>query len=66
MVFRLTKYISVIVAYFEYQEGDRKSFANERLKEACNYALNMNSLEKDKDFKNQFKSLFKHADQHDK
>ncbi len=51
--------ISVIVAYFDYEEGDRKSFANERLKEASNYALNINGLEHDKQFKNHFKSLFK-------
>ncbi|HET6995863.1 MAG TPA: NYN domain-containing protein [Chitinophagaceae bacterium] len=55
----MKKGMTVIVAYFEYQENDRKSFANERLKEACNYALNINGLEKDKEYKNQFKSLFK-------
>jgi uncharacterized protein (TIGR00288 family) len=51
--------MSVIVAYFEYEENGHKSFANERLKEACNHVLNVNSLEKDKDYKNQFRSIFK-------
>ena len=54
--------IVVMVAYFEYEEDGRKSFANERLKEACNYAININGLEKDKEFKNAFKSLFKNTD----
>ena len=52
--------ISVIVAYFDYEENGKKSFANERLKDACNFVLNINALEKDKDYKNSFKSLFKH------
>lgn len=55
--------MSVVVAYFDYEENSRKSFANQRLKDACNFDLNINSLEKDKDFKNTFKSLFKHFDQ---
>ena len=58
----MKKGMSVVVAYFEYQEGDRKSFANERLKEACNFVLNINALEKDKDYKNTFKSLFRQPD----
>jgi len=54
--------MGVIVAYFEYEDGDRKSFANQRLKDACNFELNINSLEKDKDYKNMFKSLFRRGD----
>lgn len=55
----MKKGIPVIVTYFEYEENGRKSFANERLKDACNYAININALEADKEYKNQFKSLFK-------
>jgi uncharacterized LabA/DUF88 family protein len=55
----MKKGMTVVVAYFDYDENGKKSFANERLKEACNYALNINSLEHDKEYKNQFKSLFK-------
>ncbi len=58
----MKKGMGVIVAYFEYEEDGRKSFANERLKDACNFVLNINSLEKDKDYKNTFKSLFKQLD----
>lgn len=54
--------ILVNVAYFDYEENGRKSFCNERLKEACSIALNINALEKDKDYKNTFKSLFKNHD----
>lgn len=58
--------IGVIVAYFEYEDEGRKSFANQRLKDACNFALNINGLEKDKDYKNIFKSLFKQQGDLDK
>ena len=54
--------ITVIVAYFEYEENDKKSFANVRLKEAANFVININSLEKDKDYKASFRSLFKQFD----
>jgi Uncharacterized conserved protein len=54
--------ITVAVTYFEYEENGKKSFANERLKEACMLAININSLENDKDFKTVFKSLFKNQD----
>jgi len=54
--------ITVAIAYFEYQDGEKKSFANERLKEASSIAINVNSLEHDKDFKTYFKSLFKNQD----
>lgn len=51
--------ITVGLAYFEYEEDGRKSFANERLKDACSLAININSLETDREFKSNFKSLFK-------
>ena len=55
----MKKGVTVVVAYFGYEENGRKSFANERLKEASNYVLDINSLETDRDYKTQFKSLFK-------
>lgn len=54
--------INVIDVYFEYEDGERKSFSNERLKDVCNYAININGLKADKDFKSLFKSLFKHIE----
>jgi hypothetical protein len=51
--------IQVAVAYFDYKdENGRKSFCNERLKDACSFEININSLEKDREFKNSFFSLF--------
>ena len=55
----MKKGVTVVVAYFEYEDNGRKSFANERLKEASNCVLNINSLEHDREYKNQFKLLFK-------
>ena len=57
----MKKGIMVMTAYFDYEENGKKSFANERLKEACSLVLNINALEKDKDYKNMFKSLFKNS-----
>ncbi len=51
--------IRVLVAYFEYEEGDFKSFINGRLFSTCNYELNINRLENDKHFQAHFRSLFK-------
>lgn len=56
------KGIVVILVYFDYEENGRKSFANERLKDACSHALDICSLEKDKEFKTIFKSLFRESD----
>ena len=55
----MKKGVTVVVAYFGYEENGKKSFANERLKEACNYVIDVNSFENDREFKNQFKLLFK-------
>ena len=51
--------VRVMAAYFEYEEGEHKSFINERLLAICNYDLNINQLENDKNFKTLFKSLFR-------
>jgi len=51
--------IRVMAAYFQYEEAEYKSFINERLLAVCNYELNVNQLETDKNFKATFKSLFR-------
>lgn len=43
-------------------DAEDKSFINERLLSVCNYSLNINSLEHDKDFKAAFKGLFRKPD----
>ncbi len=55
--------VRVAAAYFEYHVGEHKSFINERLLNVVNYSMNVNDLEKDKDFKAMFKSLFHKADE---
>ena len=56
--------IRVMAAYFEYSHGEYNTFINERLLNVCNYALNINEMEKDKDFKARFKGLFRKGDEH--
>lgn len=51
--------IRVLVVYFDYKDGKDKSFANERLLNACNYSLNVNELEKDKKRLPVFTGLFR-------
>ena len=51
--------IRVMAAYFKYEQGEHKSFINERLLNVCNYSMNVNEMEKDKDFKAIFKGLFR-------
>lgn len=51
--------VRVVVTYFEYTDDKDKSFVNERLLAGCNYEMNVNRLENDKDFKSLFKALFK-------
>jgi len=51
--------VRVLAAYFEYDDGKDRSFINDRLLATCNYEMNVNRLESDKDFKAMFKSLFK-------
>jgi uncharacterized LabA/DUF88 family protein len=56
--------IRVMAAYFEYRHGEHNAFINERLLNVCNYVLNINEMEKDKDFKAIFKGLFRKSDEH--
>ena len=52
--------IRIVAAYFDFvQEDGKKSFINERLRNAVNYDLNLNALEKDKDYKAEFRHLFR-------
>ena len=51
--------VTVMAAYFMYQEGEHKSFINERLLNVCNYSINITEMEKDKDFKAIFKGMFR-------
>lgn len=53
--------IRVAVVYFDYESKtqNRKSFANERLLNACNYSLNVNELEKDRKYQSLFRGLFR-------
>jgi len=52
--------IRVLASYFEFTPTrGNKSFINERLKNSCDYAVDIIQLEHDKDFKNSFGSLFR-------
>jgi len=51
--------VRVLGVYFEFQTKDgKKSFINERLRSVVNYAVDVNALENDKEYKQAFKSLF--------
>ena len=54
--------VRVVVAHFDYKTEKDHQFANQRLLAACNYTLNINQLERDKDFKTSFKMLFRKAE----
>jgi uncharacterized LabA/DUF88 family protein len=54
--------VRVGVAFFEYDKDGKKSFVNERLVNAANFAININSLENDRDFKADFKMIFRQTD----
>ena len=52
--------VRVLVAHFEFQTKDgKKSFVNERLLSVVNYAVDVNALENDKEYKEAFNSLFR-------
>jgi uncharacterized LabA/DUF88 family protein len=60
--------VRVLGAYFEFEGKDgKKSFMNDRLLSVVNYAVDINALEDDKEYKQSFKSLFrKSADLNDR
>ncbi len=52
--------IRVLAAYFIFTDNTgRKCFINERLLNCCNYAVDISALDKDREFKSSFKSLFR-------
>jgi uncharacterized LabA/DUF88 family protein len=52
--------VRVLGAYFKFQGKDgHESFINDRLLSVVNYAVNINALENDKEYKQAFKSLFR-------
>lgn len=51
--------VRVLIAYFEYEVPNNKSFCNERLINAANHSININSLENDREFKAEFKTIFR-------
>jgi uncharacterized LabA/DUF88 family protein len=52
--------VRVLGVYFDFVTKDgKKSFINERLLSVVNYAVDVNSLESDKEYKQAFKSLFR-------
>ena len=68
LVRRLMKHgIRVAGFYFEYEHfhnnNNYRAFANKRLLEACNYSLNINQLENEKDCRGLFQSLFRQPKQ---
>ena len=51
--------VRVLCVYFKYHAKDgKKGFINERLLSVVNYAVDINALENDKEYKQAFKSLF--------
>jgi uncharacterized LabA/DUF88 family protein len=58
--------VRVLGAYFRFvtREG-KKSFINERLLALVNYAVDVSSLENDKDYKQHFTSMFRRKEDYD-
>ena len=51
--------IPVTAIYFDYRDGLKKSYINDRLLNACNYSLNVNGLERERKYQGQFRGLFR-------
>jgi uncharacterized LabA/DUF88 family protein len=52
--------VRVLAVYFDFtDEKGQKCFINERLINCCNYTLNISELDKDRDSKISFRSLFR-------
>ena len=58
--------VRVGIAFFEYSDKERKSFANERLINSANFSLNINNLENDRDFKSAFRTIFRQPEDNKK
>lgn len=56
--------IRVLAVYFDFTDkSGRKCFINERLLNCCNYALDISELDKHRESKSSFKSLFRSSDE---
>jgi len=56
--------IRVVAAYFDFIDNTgRKCFINERLLNCCNYTVDISALDKGREFKTTFKSLFRTTDE---
>ena len=57
--------VRVMAVYFKYEDGEYKSFINERLLRVCNYSLNVNELEdvNDRNKMATFRGLFRKFDE---
>ncbi|MCY3022954.1 MAG: NYN domain-containing protein [Planctomycetota bacterium] len=56
--------IRVLAAYFEFTDGKgRKCFINERLLNCCNYSVDVSTLDKSREFRGTFKTLFRRTDE---
>jgi len=55
--------IRVMAVYFQYEEGEYKGFINEHLLRVCNYGLNVDGLESDKNPRAVFRGLCRKADE---
>jgi hypothetical protein len=51
--------VRVAAVHFQYENDKHKAFINERLLNVCNYALNVNELEKDRKNQGMFRALFR-------
>lgn len=52
--------IRVLAVYFTFTDNSgRKCFINERLLNCCNYSVDISALDKDREFKSSFKTLFR-------
>lgn len=56
--------IRVVAAYFEFTDRTGgKSFINERLLNSCNYSVDVSALDRNREFKTEFKSFFRTAEE---
>lgn len=52
--------IRVLAVYFTFTDkSGRRCFINERLLNCCNYSVDISALDKDREFRNSFKGLFR-------
>jgi uncharacterized LabA/DUF88 family protein len=59
--------IRVLVAHFKYDDTvEKSSYVNKRLIDSANYVLNINDLETDRDFKAEFKTIFRQKEENHK